>query len=162
MLLKGIFIIPDGSPIPFQYNPEEINQERSVNYVKKEPLGMSHPVYHYRNGGGDELSFTMRVRDTLSIGGMKIPFSVDLYAGLLLDLTYPIRKQGIMISSPPEILFIFGTLIKKCKIAKVSVVKKEFSDLLIPVYGDISITLFQVTNKNINRKNSVKNLPGGF
>jgi hypothetical protein len=154
--LKGMFILTDGLPIPFLYNPVELPEERTVNYDKKEPIGYSHPIYHYKSGGGNSFDITLRVRNRMKFFGKTVPISVNLYCEALMDLTYPIRKLGVMISAPPIIIFSFGTMIKKVRIEKVNVVKKEFDALLNPVYADINVRMFEVVTKNQDRMNSFK------
>lgn len=50
--LKGVFILTDGAPVPFLYNPDELTEVRSVSYEKKNVIGMSHPRVHYKHGNG--------------------------------------------------------------------------------------------------------------
>jgi len=59
---KGILYVEDGSDIEFLYNPNSISEKHSANYAALNPLGRSHPVYHYVNGGEQTLSFEIFVK----------------------------------------------------------------------------------------------------
>ena len=158
-LIKGALIVPDGVPIIFLYNPDEIPEDRTVNYEKVDAVGFSDPVYHYKSGGGTTFSWTMSIRNFRRValaGGARLPVSVDLYIRMLKDLTFPIRKGGIMIDGPPTVLFAFGTMVKTCKIVSISVVRKKWNAFLIPTWAVATIECVEVRRKNQNRRNSIK------
>jgi hypothetical protein len=159
-LLKGVFVLPDGLPVVFQYNPEEISEKREVEYAIKQPMFFSHPVYHYQYGKGNEFSFKMVLRDHSRIGDLKIPMPIELQVESLQDLTYPIRKLGEMIDAPPKICFVFSAYVRMCKIKSIEVERKDFDKFLLARSATIKISLFEVVDECKNRKNSWKNIFG--
>jgi hypothetical protein len=157
-LVKGIFIIDDGIPVPFLYNPREIKETVTVNYAMKKGLSSSHPHYHYVNAEGRAQTFTMTVFDHMYVGGARIPFPLIPYVETLIDLTYPIHEDGMMISDPPTILFVFQAFVRFLKLKKVDYTFKEYSKILSPTQAVISVEAFEVVDKSKQRFNSFKNL----
>lgn len=157
-LVKGVFLIDDGIPVPFLYNPKEIKETVVTNYSVKKGLGSSHPHYHYQNGDGRKLSFTMVVFDHMDVAGKRIPFPLIPYVETVIDLTYPIHEDGLMIAEPPTVLFVFQAFIRFLKLQKVDYVLKEFNNILSSTQASISIEAFEVVDKSKQRFNSVKNL----
>lgn len=156
--LKGIMILTDGLPVPFLYNPEEIEETRAVHYEEKNPLGGSHPRMQYMYGKGRTQTWTMSARDFLKIGNVKMPMPVELYIEMLYDLTYPIYQGGSMVYGPPEILFIFQFFIRWLKIVEIKVIRKKFTQWLTLKHALISITTFEVVDETKERANSIFNL----
>ena len=158
-IVKGVFVADKESlPLVFQFNPSELREYRSVNYNKHEPLGFSHPIYHYKNGNGNEISFTMLVKRNWMVAGIYVPFPAETYANLLLDLTYPIRgKDGTLAAAPPKVKFVFGKYIRNVKVRSVELLKTEFTDKLGLKYAQISLELFEVVGHSHDRINSKKN-----
>jgi hypothetical protein len=156
-LLKGVFILDDGIPVPFQYNPEEIEETLSVPYAKKDPIGVSHSVHHYKGGGETKISWTMHISDQLKIGTTTLPFPVELYVKMVQDLCYPIYDGGIKLSDPPEILFVFQAFFKFIKLESVSVTRRWFDDILSLKKADLKIDCFEVVSGTKQRVNSIKN-----
>jgi hypothetical protein len=152
--------IPDGIPIFFNYNPDELSQRRQVEYEKIQPIGFSHPQYHYKGGGESlhSIEFTVRNFRRIGPGGARIPMSVDLYTALLKDLTLPLRKGNIMISGPPVVLFVLGLYVKKCIITSVGVGVKKWNSIMVEEYARCSMNFAEVRTKNQNRLNSFKGL----
>ena len=152
--------IPDGIPIFFNYNPTSLEQQRQVNYETTQPIGFSHPQYHYMGGGesSHSIEFTVRNFRRIGQGGVRIPMSVDLYIALIKDLTLPLRRGGIMISEPPDILFVLGLYIKTCKITSISVSLKKWNKLMLEEYARISMTFVEVHTSSDDRLNSFKGL----
>ena len=151
-LLKGMFVLDDGIPIPFAYNPEEIDEDRSVTYGEKHPLGMSHPRYHYTYGNGRTQSWSMSASNRLRVAGIKVPFPLEVYIETLYDLTYPVWKAGEM-SAPPVVLFLFGGFVRRLKIKSIKVTGKKYSSVLLLEHVDIQITTFEVLVKGKERLN---------
>jgi len=152
--IKGVFILDDGVPIPFLYNPNEIRESRSVNWAKKNGLGMSHPRSQYTGGGDREITFTMVLNNPWDWGGTRIPMSLELYIGSLIDLTYPIHRGGVLEAGPPTITFAFGVDVRRVKIARVDVVKKHWTKYLVLRQAEVSLTLFEVVDESRNRINA--------
>ena len=157
-LLKGVFIIDDGAPVPFLYNPKEIKETRVVNYVMKKGLSSSHPAYHYQNADGRKVTFTMTPFDHVYVGGTRIPTPLLAYVETLVDLTYPIHEDGMMIAEPPTVLFVFQAFVRFLKLQKVDYTYKEYDRLLSPTQAVISVEAFEVVDKSKQRFNSIKNL----
>ena len=156
--VKGILILTDGIPVPFLYNPEEIEETRSVQYEEKTPLSMSHPRYHYEHGNGRPLTWTMSARDFMEHGSVKMPFPLEIYIEMLYDLTYPIHRGGMMIDGPPEVLFIFQFFFRWLKIKEIKVTRDKWDQWLTAKHADITLTTVEVVEYSKQRLNSIKNL----
>lgn len=156
--LKGILIVPDGAPIPFAYNPSEIRETRGVSYAEKNGIGMSHPHLHYQHGTGNEISWTMTVRDKMNVGGVKMPLAAEAFIASLMDLTFPIHKGGMMVDGPPALLFVFQIYIKYMRITNIEVTRKEWDQNLSLKRADISLTTKEVVFSSKQRINSLQHL----
>lgn len=153
-LVKGLFVLGDGAPIPFLYNPAEIDDGRTVEYEELSPLGFSHTVHHYKHAKSDPITFTMSVSSRLPYTNVQVPMTVEAFIGLLEDLTCPVFKAGRMVSAPPEVVFIFGAYIKIGVIKGIKVARKQYSPLLTIERADISVTMQETVRTNRNRINA--------
>lgn len=153
---KGIFILKDGFPISMFYNPKEVSESRSVNYAKHQPLNVSHPVYHYVNGGEETLNFTMLVKSNVKIINANVEIPVELYLESIADLTYPYFEGNVMKAGPPVITFVFGAMVKDIIISSLEI-KKDFWDRFLRLkVSHITINSLVVVKKSKNRLNYIK------
>jgi len=159
-LVKGIFIVPDGAPIPFLYNPVEIGEDYSANYAKGGGLGRSHPHSNYSGGSDQPLQFTMTVRDPWNWNGVSSRMPLEPYINYLYDLCLPIHRGGQMVSAPPTVTFIFGQLVRNVRIQSVRVRRTKWSQYLELQRAEIDITMFEVVNISKNRVNSIQTWSG--
>lgn len=153
-LVKGLFVLQDGAPVPFLYNPSEIDDGRTVEYEELNPLGFSHSVLHYKHAKSDPVTFTMSVGSRLPYTSIQAPMSVEVFIGLLEDITCPVFKAGRMVSAPPEVVFVFGMYIKTGLIKNIKVSRKQFSPLLTIERADIAVTMQETVRVNRNRLNA--------
>lgn len=137
--LKGVFVLDDGVPVPFMYNPAEITETRKVNYKKTQPKAVSHPRLHYQYGEGFEQSWSMSVRNVMDIGGVRLPFNVDLYIATITDLTYPVFNDTMMTKAPPTVMMVFAEFVRFVKITEIVAVRKEYNQFLIPKAATVTI-----------------------
>ena len=143
--IKGVLLTDKFIPIPFLYNPEEISDEKEVNYAKQDVLGYDNPVYHFVNGGERKLTFTMKLNSNV----LDIPASaLQAYIETIRELSLSKRGSGIIKRSPPVVRFVFGPLIIQCIITSVSVARKRFSKYLTTKEAELEISLVEVGNKN--------------
>ena len=155
-LQQGIFILKDGFPISMFYNPKEVSESRSVNYAKHQPLNVSHPVYHYVNGGEETLNFTMLVKSNVKIINANVEIPVELYLESIADLTYPYFEGNVMKAGPPVITFVFGAMVKDIIISSLEI-KKDFWDRFLRLkVSHITINSLVVVKKSKNRLNYIK------
>ena len=153
-LVKGLFVLTDGAPIPFLYNPAEIDDGRTVEYEELTPLGFSHSVLHYKHAKSDPITFTMSVGSRVPYTTVQVPMSVEAFIALLEDLTCPVFKAGRMVSAPPEVILIFGMFIKTGLVKGIKVSRKSFSPLLTIERADIAVTFQETVKINRNRINA--------
>ena len=155
---KGLILLDDGLPIPFLYNPNEIEEGRSVQYAEKFPLARSHPRIHYQYGKGKKISWPMSARNKMRVGSIEFPYPLEVYIDQIYDLTYPIFDDSIMIAAPPTVLVLFGTFVRAMKFTEVNVTVKKWSNTLIMKYAELSINCIEITDQTRQRINSFKNL----
>jgi hypothetical protein len=107
--------------VPLQYFPETVDDSKRANYATMDPLGLSHPLYQWINGGERVVSFTAMfthedatlystgIQPTLKKdAGATTPYSVDVEGALsfLYSLTYPSYDEGTKLPYPPPVLYL--------------------------------------------------------
>ena len=152
--IKGTFILTDGLPVPFLYNPNEVRESRSVEWAKKRGFGMSHPRSQYVGGNNRQISFEMWMNNPFRWNGITTEMPLEAYIEAFFDLTRPIHRGGILVSGPPTVLLVLGTMVRRVKIASVTVTRRMWSKELRLRMATLSLELFQVVDRSMNRMNS--------
>lgn len=146
-VIKGLLLpkIRGFLPIPFIYNPREIADAKDTNYAELEPIGRSHPVYHFMNGGAREVSFTLELNDRFLKFG-----SLELYIDRIRKLQYPIVVGGNIKKGPPVVTFVFGQLFFNAFITSSEIIRKQWTRFGFLQRAEMDLTLAQVVNRSIN------------
>lgn len=158
--IKGLFLLDDGAPVPFLYNPDEVREGRTVEWAKKRGFGMSHPRSQYVGGNDREISFTMWLNDPFRWNGVATRVPLEPYIETFFDLTHPIHRGGILTSAPPTVTLILGATVRRVKIASLEVMHRQWNELLVLRKATIAITLFEVVDVSKNRVNSLQTFAG--
>lgn len=121
--------VETGESLAFQYNPEEIKEELSVDFAKLAPIGYSHKPLQFKGTDNRTMTFELAF-DALTKGG-----GTDLQNAtrrFLLSLCYPTKAAGDVTSGgPPRAIFVWPGLGKLTgRITKLSLSHKRFSKLL--------------------------------
>jgi hypothetical protein len=127
--------VDTGERMEFQYNPNEITDEKGTAYAAIKVPGMSHPRYQFVAGEA-----------------RKITFKVEFFKGPVKDkvrwlqsLQYPEHDGTMLKNAPHRVLFIFGDLFPGV-VCIVPSVKARFFHLfdqstLAPQRAEVDITL---------------------
>ena len=92
--------VETGQRLEFQYNPNDIVDEKSTAYAAIKIPGLSHPRYQYVAGEPRKITFQLRFFK----GPVKE--SVDWLRSLL----YPEHAGTTLANAPHKVLFLFGDL----------------------------------------------------
>lgn len=85
----------------FQYNPNEWEDNRSVNYSTITIPGISHPVYHFIAGGERVIRFTLQFNAMYDKNAI-----VDV-PHWIRARTYPVRSEFSVQDAPHKVVFIW-------------------------------------------------------
>ena len=146
-VIKGILVpmIAPFIPITFIYNPTEIGDEKGSNYAQLNPIGRSHPVYHFMNGEAREITFTIELNDRYLKYG-----SLELYIDRIRKFQYPTVIGGNVKKGPPVVKFVLGQLFFDAIIINTGVIRKQWTRFGFLQRAEIDLTLNQITNRNVN------------
>lgn len=159
--------------VQFQYNPEKVEDKRSISYASLNAPGMLMPVRQYSAGGDRTLSFKVLV-DGLFEGPAddEIDIARDDRGGIAPELLkyrafmYPQTENwqdaetsvdgfvslyddpASVFAAPPVCAFGFGERVIDCVVTEVSITEQLFNASLDPVRAEISVTLVEITPYN--------------
>ena len=164
--LASINVIPP-LVVKFQFNPESISDNKSVNFVDKQTgVTGNAPGKYYKGGGDRTISFDLKLhglekkadsnlsdpQSRISVHTSTPGITVEL--AQLRSFLYPkedawsslgqifgINKDGRSLCSPPECIFGFGDKVLECVVTEMTVNETQFNNNLVPVRADVSITL---------------------
>jgi len=127
--------VDTGERLEFQYNPNEISDEKSTAYAAIKVPGMSHPRYQFVAGEARKISFKVEF--------FKGP--VKERVRWLQSLQYPEHDGTMLKNAPHRVLFIFGDLFPGV-VCIVPSVKARFFHLfdqstLAPQRAEVDVTL---------------------
>jgi hypothetical protein len=143
--LKGILVdIETRERLEFQYNPNEIGDDKLTKYVDIAIPGISHPRHQYISGGGRRITF-------------KLSFfkgDVKKQVAWLQSLLYP-EHSGTTLKSPPHrIIFIFGDLYPEIVCIVRNVKTRYFSlfdqQSLAPQQAEVNVVLDEWLDESVN------------
>lgn len=154
--IKGLFILADGAPVPFLYNPNEVRESRTVEWAKKRGLGMSHPRSQYVGGNDREISFTMWLNLPTRWNSTTTFVPLEVYIESLFDLTRPVHRGGILVSAPPTVTLLLGTMVRPVKISSIEVTHRMWTKEMVLRMATVNVSLFTVVGVSVNRANSAQ------
>lgn len=134
--------VDTGERLEFQYNPNEIVDEKSTAYASIKVPGMSHPRYQFVAGEARRISF-----------------KIELFRGpvkervkWLQSLQYPEHDGTMLKNAPHRALFIFGDLFPGVICIVPSVKARFFHSFdqatLAPQRAEVDITLEEIVEKS--------------
>ena len=130
----------------FQYNPDEINDEKSTDFATIKVPGMSHPRYQYVSGEARKISFKLVF--------FKGP--VKKKVAWLQSFLYPQHEKTMLKNAPHKVLFFFGDLYTGtlCIVRQVRVRYFHMfdKDNLLPQHAEVEITLEEIVQKSVSYK----------
>ena len=130
--------------LEFQYNPDEITDEKSTDFAAIKVPGMSHPRYQYVAGEARKITFKL----VFFKGPVKE--SVDWLRSLL----YPEHEGTMLKNAPHRVLFLFGDLYPGV-LCVVRQVKARFFHMfdresLLPQRAEAEIQLEEYVDRSVN------------
>jgi len=133
-----------GEYLAFQYNPDDIVDEKSTAYAAIKIPGMSHPRYQYVAGEPRRINFKL----VFFKGPVKE--SVDWLRSLL----YPEHEGTMLKNAPHRVLFLFGDLYPGV-LCVVRQVKARFFHMfdresLLPQRAEAEIQLEEYVDRSVN------------
>ena len=143
--IKGYLVDADtGERLEFQYNPNNISDEKSTSYAAIKIPGMSHPRYQYIAGEPRRIVFKIEL----------FKDSVKQKVDWLRSLQYPEHAGSMLRNAPHRVVLIFGDLYPGVTCV-VRMVKARYFGLfdqtnLTPQRAEVDITLEEVVDQSIN------------
>lgn len=130
--------------LEFQYNPDEISDEKSTDFATIKVPGMSHPRYQYVAGEARRITFKVSffkgpVRDKVA---------------WLQSLLYPQHEKTMLKNAPHKTLFFFGELYQGTLCVVRQVRTRYFhmfdKDNLLPQHAEVELTLEEIVAKSVS------------
>ena len=130
--------------LEFQYNPDEITDEKSTDFATIKVPGMSHPRYQYVAGEARKISF--------KVSFFKGP--VREKTAWLQSLLYPQHEKTMLRNAPHKVLFFFGDLYPGVMCVVRQVRARYFhmfdKDSLLPQHAEVDLTLEEIVQKSVD------------
>lgn len=130
--------------LEFQYNPDEITDEKSTDFAAIKVPGMSHPRYQYVSGEARRITF--------KVSFFKGP--VKEKVAWLQSLLYPQHEKTMLKNAPHKVLFFFGDLYPGtlCVVrqARTRYFHMFDKDNLLPQHAEVELTLEQIVQKSVD------------
>lgn len=130
--------------LEFQYNPDEITDDKSTDFATIKIPGMSHPRYQYVAGEARRITFKLAF------------FKGDVRKKVtwLQSLLYPQHEKTMLRNVPHKVLFFFGELYVgvPCIVRQVRVRYFHMFDAsnLLPQHAEVDITLEEIVGKSVS------------
>ncbi|MHB9037087.1 MAG: hypothetical protein ACYC64_10485 [Armatimonadota bacterium] len=130
--------------LEFQYNPDDITDDKSTDYATIKVPGMSHPRYQFVSGEARKIAFTVVF--------FKGP--VKQKVAWLQSLLYPQHEKTMLKSAPHKVLFFLGDLYPGT-LCIVRQVRAHYfhmfdKDSLLPQHAEVEMTLEEVVPKSVS------------
>ncbi|MHB9037906.1 MAG: hypothetical protein ACYC64_14710 [Armatimonadota bacterium] len=130
--------------LEFQYNPDEIMDEKSTDYATIKVPGMSHPRYQFVSGEARKIAFTVVF--------FKGP--VKQKVAWLQSLLYPQHEKTMLKSAPHKVLFFLGDLYPGT-LCIVRQVRAHYfhmfdKDSLLPQHAEVELALEEIVPKSVS------------
>lgn len=130
--------------LEFQYNPDEITDEKSTDFSTIKVPGMSHPRYQYVAGEARRITFKLSF--------FKGP--VKQKVAWLQSLLYPHHDKTMLKNAPHKVLFFFGELYPgvTCVVRQVRARYFHVFDeaTLLPQHSEVDLTLEEIVQKSVD------------
>lgn len=130
--------------LEFQYNPDEITDDKSTDFSTIKVPGMSHPRYQYIAGEARRIS--------LKLSFFKGP--VKQKVAWLQSLLYPHHDKTMLKNAPHKVLFFFGELYPGVTCVVRQVRARYFhvfdEDSLLPQHSEVDLTLEEIVQKSVD------------
>jgi len=129
--------------LEFQYNPSEIGESKSAQYIDIKVPGISHPRHQYIAGGSRQISFSLSF----------FKGNVKEKVNWLQSLLYPEHSGSVLKSPPHRVIFIFGELYPEvvCIVRSVKIrYFNLFQENLVPQQAEVDIVLEEFVEGSIN------------
>lgn len=130
--------------LEFQYNPDEIADEKSTDFAAIKVPGMSHPRYQYVAGEARRITF--------KVSFFKGP--VKEKVAWLQSLLYPKHEKTMLKNAPHKVLFFLGDLYPGVMCIVRQVRARYFnlfdSDSLLPQHAEVDLTLEEIVQKSVD------------
>jgi len=136
--------VETGEVLPFQYNPEEITDDKSTDYAAIKIPGMSHPRYQFVAGEPRRISFPLQL--------FKGPVKEEVE--WIRSLLYPEHAGTMLKNAPHKVLLFLGLLYPGvlCIVRQVQVRYFDLFDrlLLLPQRALVDLTLEEYVYESVD------------
>ncbi len=160
--------------LEFQYNPDDIADDKSTDYAAVQIPGMSHPQYQYASGKPRKIAFKVKlfkgpVRDKVHwLRSLLYPehagwqrhgqYSLQRHASrtgnLKSPLATPAYRGSRLKNAPHRVLFIFGDLSPGVECVVRSVKARYFHmfdrDNLLPQHAEVDLVLEEYVDESVD------------
>ena len=130
--------------LEFQYNPDQILDEKGSDFAAIKVPGMSHPRYQYVSGEARVIAFKLTF--------FKGP--VREKVAWLRSLLYPEHEKTMMKTAPHKVLFFFGDLYDGTPCIVRQVRARYFHmfdrDSLLPQHAEVEIVLEEMVSRSVS------------
>ena len=144
--------VETGEQLVFSFNPESINDDKSVSYAVIKIAGRSNPFVQWSSSDERKVSFELKFYRLT-----KDDQEVNQKVKWLESLQYPEHDaEGYLVAAPHRVLFIFGSRYTGDLKWVAEVVDVSFSNLwtkdLSPLFATVNITLIEWREQEISYK----------
>lgn len=127
----------NGHVLRFQYNPEEFNDDISVEYREIRSPGISYPIYQFVGGEPRTIEFTLFLDNMENKGGTnKVRETINY-----LNTFLPAANRATRYNPPPELIFAFGWFVKPCILVAMPTRYTMFDRSLQPLRAEVDVQL---------------------
>lgn len=130
--------------LEFQYNPDELSDDKSTDFATIKIPGMSHPRYQYVAGEARKIAFKLVF--------FKGPVKQNV--AWLQSLLYPQHDKTMLKNAPHKVLLFLGDLYPGVLCIVRQVRARYFnmfdSENLLPQHAEVEMTLEEIVQKSVN------------
>lgn len=130
--------------LEFQYNPDEVSDDKSTDFATIKIPGMSHPRYQYVAGEARKIAFKLVF--------FKGP--VKQKVAWLQSLLYPQHDKTMLKNAPHKALFFLGDLYPGvlCIVRQVRARYFNMFDTenLLPQHAEVEMTLEEIVQRSVS------------
>jgi hypothetical protein len=153
-----------GEDVAFLFNPEQLNEQISVEYSRRSVPGMSHQPLQYQYTGNHQVMLDIYLH---GVGDTKLAL-IDDIRRFLLSLCYPKGNAGsIDDGAPPRVLFVWPSIYSMtCVVRAVNNTASQFRPDGKIVRSIASVTLEEIrdarlTSDTVRRHGTRRSSAGG-
>lgn len=134
-----------GGVLKFQYNPEDVTEKETANWVNVSIHGMHNPRLQYSSGEGRTISFTLKMYKNYN--GQSVGDRVRW----LRSLVYPNTGAGYPLRPPTRVAFNLGSDYRGviCVVTDVSINVSKFDSVNDMDYAEVQISLLEISSRAI-------------